>query len=253
VEKPKAAKFDGASLAGVLKGDQEKLPERTLVVQYAEQPNREKLEKGYACVMWKRWRLVHGNELYDLTADPGQQANVAAKHPEVFKKLKDYYEGWWKTVEPLTEDFVPIIVGSDEENPVRLSSADWAKVYCDNMNDLRAGRAKNGPWHIQAAKDGEYEIALRRWPKEADAALAAGVSAFKAVDGGLPEGKALPVAKVRLKVADLDETRPVAATDKEVIFSVRLPADRKMPMQSWLYDADAKDLCGAYFAYVRRK
>jgi len=121
------------------------------------------------------------------------------------------------------------------------------------MNDLRSGRNSNGPWHIQAAKEGEYEIALRRWPKEADAALAAGVPAFKGVDGGLPEGKALPVTKVRLKVADLDATRPVAATDKEIVFTVRLKAGEKLPMQSWLLDADGKELAGAYFAYMRRK
>jgi arylsulfatase len=178
---------------------------------------------------------------------------VADKRADIARKLKDYYETWWKTVEPLTEDFVPIIVGADQENPVTLSSADWAKVYCDNMNNLRTGINKNGPWHIKAARDGEYEIVLRRWPKEANAALAAGVPAFKAVDGGLPEGKALPVAKARLKVAALDETRAVAATDKEVVFRVRLKADEKLPMQSWLYDADGKELCGAYFAYVRRK
>jgi arylsulfatase A-like enzyme len=253
VEKPKAAKFDGMSLAGPLKGMQEERPNRTLVVQYGEQPGGQKLEKDRACVLWQKWRLVHGKELYDLAADPGQQTNVAGKHADVAKRLKDHYESWWKTVEPLTEDFVPVIVGADEENPVRLSSADWAKVYCDNMNDLRSGRNSNGPWHIQAAKDGEYEIALRRWPKEADAALAAAVPAFKGVDGGLPEGKALPVTKVRLKVADLDATRPVAATDKEIVFTVRLKAGEKLPMQSWLLDADGKELAGAYFAYMRRK
>src|SRR5262249_33544628 len=208
------------SLAGVFKGTHDKLPDRTLVVQYGEQPGGQKLEKNRACVMSKKWRLVHGNELFDLIADPGQQTNIADKHADIAKKLKDDYEGWWKAIEPLANDFVPIIVGADEENPVRLSSADWAKVYCDNMNDLRSGRHSNGPWYIQAAKDGEYEIALRRWPKEADAALAGGVPAFKGVDGGLPEGKALPVAKVRLKVARLDETRRVGAMDKDVAFSV---------------------------------
>ncbi|HJZ90672.1 MAG TPA: arylsulfatase [Gemmataceae bacterium] len=253
IDKPKAAKFDGANLAGLLKGTQDKLPSRTLVVQYGEQPGGQKLEKDRACVMRDRWRLVHGAELYDLASDPGEQTNIAGKRPEELKQLKDYYEQWWKAVEPLTEDFVPIIVGADEENPVTLSSADWAKVYCDNMNDLRTGANKNGPWYIQAAKAGEYQITLRRWPKAADAALAAGVPAFRAVDGALPEGRALPVAKARLKVADLDETRPVAATDKEAVFSVRLAADRKLPMQTWLYDADGKELCGAFFAYVRRK
>ena len=77
---------------------------------------------------------------------------------------------------------------------------------------------------------------------------------FKAVDGDLPAGKALPIAKIRLKVGDrLDETKPVPADAKEVTFSVALKAGTKLAMQSFCYDASGKELCGAYFGYVRRK
>jgi hypothetical protein len=106
---------------------------------------------------------------------------------------------------------------------------------------------------VIAAQDGTYEVVLRRWPKEADAPIAGGVPAFKAVDGGLPAGKALPIASVRLKLGDVDETRAVAPTDKGVTFTVRLKAGTKMPMQTWLLGADGGELCGAYFADVRRK
>ena len=54
-----------------------------------------------------------------------------------------------------------------------MSAADWANVYCDNMQNLRAGLNRNGPWHLLIEQDGTYEIALRRWPKEADAAISA--------------------------------------------------------------------------------
>jgi arylsulfatase A-like enzyme len=253
LKKREGAKFDGTSLAGLLKGSAEKLPDRMLVVQYGEQPNGQKLEKWHCAVLWQKWRLVHGKELYDLTTDPGQKTNVAEKNPDILKKLRNHYEEWWAGIEPQIDDFVPVVIGSDHENPVTLSSADWAKVYCDNMNDLRSGVNRNGPWHVLPEKDGDYEIALRRWPKEADAALTAGVPAFKGVDGGLPEGKALPVAAARLKIAELDATKSVGPQDKEVVFTVRLKAGQKLPMQSWLLDANGKELCGAYFAYVRRK
>ncbi len=250
---PQGAKFDGVSLAGLLKGTTDTLPDRILVVQYGEQPNGAKLEKGKCAVMWNKWRLVHATELYDLKTDPAQEKNVADQHPEVFKKLRDHYQKWWKEVEPLVDNFEPVSIGADQENPVTLSSADWARVYCDNMGDLRRGRPSNGPWHVLVEKDGTYEIELRRWPKEADAAIAAAVPAFKAVDGGLPEGKALPIAKMRLKIGDLDESKAVGPKDKGVTFTVTLKAGAKLPMQSWCYDADGKELCGAYFAYVRRK
>ncbi|HTU89749.1 MAG TPA: arylsulfatase [Gemmataceae bacterium] len=244
----KEAKFDGISLAPLLAGKKDTLPDRMLVVQYGQRP-----EKWDGAVMWNKWRLVKGKELYDLRSDLGQKKNVAAEHPDIVKKMRDHYEKWWAGVVPKIDDLSPISIGSDEENPVCLSAADWANVYCDNMFDLRAGRERNGPWHLLIEQDGTYEIALRRWPKEADAAISAGVPAFKAVDGGLPPGKALPIVRARLKIGDVNEAKPVAAGDQEVTFTVKLKAGTRTQMQSWFLDADGKQLCGAYFAYVRRK
>src|SRR5262249_19611000 len=162
--------------------------------QYGEQPGGQKLEKGRCCVMWHKWRLVHDRELYNLRSDPGQQTDVADKHPEIVKALRAHYEKWWREIEPGVNDFEPVSIGADQETPVALTSSDWNRIYCDNMRDLRTGRQANGPWSVLVEKDGEYTIGLRRWPKAADAPLRGAVPAFKAVDGELPAGKALPIA-----------------------------------------------------------
>ena len=47
--------------------------------------------------------------------------------------------------------------------------------------------------------------------------------------------------------------RPVGADDKEVRFTATLRAGTRLQMQTWFYDAAGQELCGAYFAYVRRK
>jgi len=253
LKKPETAAFDGVSLADLLRGKTDTLADRILVVQYGEQPGGQKLKKGRACVLWDKWRLVHHTELYYLKSDPGQMKDVAAGHPEIVKKLQDHYEKWWKGIEPGTADFEPVSIGAEQENPVTLSSADWNKIYCDNMQNLRSGKQANGPWTLLVEKEGVYEIEPRRWPKEADAALTAGVPAFKAFDGGLEAGVALPIAMIRLKIADLDETKPVGKFDKGTTFEVKLKAGARLPMQSWCLDAEGKELCGAYFAYVRRK
>jgi arylsulfatase len=203
--------------------------------------------------MWDKWRLVHDAELFDLKTDPGQQTDVAAKHSDIVRKLHDHHEKWWKEIEAGVDNFEPVSIGADAANPVTLSSADWNRTYCDNMNDLRTGKSANGPWSLLVEKDGTYEIELRRWPKEADAAIRAGVPAFKAVDGGLPEGKALPIATMRLKIADLDESKPVGKNDKGITFTVKLKAGTKLPMRTWCIDENGKELCGAYFVYVSRK
>lgn len=250
LEQPARARFDGMSLASRLRGASEpRLADRTLVVQYGQKP-----EKFDSAVLWQKWRLVRGQELYDLRADPGQQQDMSATHPDVVARMRNHYEQWWMKVAPLLAEPVPILIGADAENPVTLSAADWWNVYCDNMRDLRLGKEANSVWNIEVAKDGRYEIGLRRWPKEADAPIAAGVPVFHAVDGELPAGRALPIASVRLKVGDvLDETKPVPTDAKEITFTMSLKAGMKLPLHSFCYDSSGKELCGAYFAYVTRK
>jgi hypothetical protein len=255
---PSDAHFDGTSLAGLLQGSTETLPDRTLVVQYGQTP-----AKNEACVLWKRWRLVKGNELYDLDSDPGEQKNVAAANPEVMRRMQDHYDHWWAGVEGNLTDFSPVSIGADEENPTRLTAVDWADVYCDNARDVRTGKNTNGPWHILVEKDGTYQFSLRRWPVEADAALRASVAPFVPVDktplgngsdGGLPEGKALPIAKARLMIPGVfDQTKPVGADDKEITFVVPLKVGPKTTLQTWFLDDQDQQLCGAYFVYVERK
>ena len=48
-------------------------------------------------------------ELYDLQADPGEQEDVAAKHPEVVRAMDAAYDKWWAEILPCleNEDAVP--------------------------------------------------------------------------------------------------------------------------------------------------
>jgi hypothetical protein len=126
-----------------------------LVVQYGQI-----LKEWDSCVISGRWRLVQRDELYDVQADPGQQNNVAAQHPDVVKQMRAHYEKWWAGVEPTLADFCPISLGASQENPVMLSCSDWLEIYCDNVNSVlsgiggaRGGRGRGGE------TDGEYEIA----------------------------------------------------------------------------------------------
>jgi hypothetical protein len=164
-----------------------------------------------------------------------------------------HYDRWWAEVEPRLNDFVPIVIGAPEQNAVTLTAVDWADVYCDNvLNCVRPGENKNAPWTVAISRDGRYEFTLRRWPKEADIAITASAPEAKLTDGVYPAGKALPIAKARLKIGDFDQTLPVGAADKTVVFTVPLKAAAKLQLQTWFYDEQGKELCGAYYAYVRR-
>ena len=75
---------DGLSLAAHMRRPDKAVAERTSVVQYGHA--NEGARTGFtnrdrAAVMWGRWRLVDGRELYNIGEDPGQQEDVAEANP----------------------------------------------------------------------------------------------------------------------------------------------------------------------------
>jgi arylsulfatase len=242
------AAFDGTSLSPLLRGSAKALPDRMLVVQFSRM-NAARPQKNDAAVMWKRWRLVHGNELYDLAADPAQTTNLYEKRREIAARLQDHYESWWRRVEPLLDSHLPVHVGSKRESPTLLSACEWADVFLDQGAQVRRGERKTGFWHIEVEKPGMYSIALRRWPRDLDAALSSGIPAQKHEDGEFPAGVAIPIARARLKVGSFHEAKEVAAADREAVFRVRLPGGRAR-LETWFADAAGAPLLSAYYAYV---
>lgn len=113
-------------------------------------------------------------------------------------------------VEPRLNEFSPVHLGSDAENPVMLSPCEWADVFLDQGAQIRRGDKKNGLWHVFIERAAMYEISLRRWPIEADAPISGGLPPYQAHDGRYAEGIALPIAKARLKIADFDDSRAVS-------------------------------------------
>ncbi len=83
---------------------------------------------------------------------------------------------------------------------------------------------------------------MRRWPRETDLALG---------DPSGPDSARFPIAEAVVEVAGQRLTAKTAATEKEVVLRVQLP-EGKTTLQAWFRDALGKDLCGAFYSYVRR-
>ena len=101
------------SVAPLLRGEAQSLPDRTIFVQYRQNTNPP--EKWTNAVLTRRWRLVGGDELYDIKADPGQESDVAAAHPDVVSRLRAAHETWWDEVSPLLDQYCPISLGNDAD------------------------------------------------------------------------------------------------------------------------------------------
>ena len=251
LRKMRTTRFDGLSLAKVLRGKQSPPADRMLVVQFSrmEAPAP---RKGDAAVLWKRWRLVGDKELYDLNSDFGQKNNVIQQHPEIAAKLRAHYDKWWAGVAPRVNEHRAITVGDDAENPLQLSPADWDDSFLDQGRQIRRALRRTGAFNLLVARDGTYEIELRRWAREVDKPIVAGLPAFEHIEGQYPEGVALPITKARLKLGDLDESQPVGESENAVTFTTKLKSGRTR-LQTWFYDKDGAELCGAYYVYVTRK
>jgi len=251
LRKPRRAQFDGLSLAGLLRGEREHLADRTLVVQFSRMQSPAP-QKGDAAVLWQRWRLVQDKELYDLARDFGQTNNLITQRPDIAAKMRAQYDAWWSKVAPRVNEHSAITLGAKAENPTQLSPADWEDSFLDQGAQIRSGLRRNGAWNIVVARSGTYGIELRRWAREANAPLAASLPPQPNPDGEFPAGVALPITKARLKVAGFDQSRVVGASDTAVSFSVKLKSG-PTKLQTWFYDADGSEICGAYYVYVHNE
>ncbi|HBO43379.1 MAG TPA: arylsulfatase [Planctomycetaceae bacterium] len=250
LEVAEKSQFQGSSLVPLIRGDNESLDDRVLVVQFSRM-NVGRPNKDDAAVLWRKWRLLRGNELYNVESDPHQDRNVFDEHPEIVAKLQKHYDQWWAAVEPTLDTFQPSVVGADAQNPTRLCASEWADVFLDQGVQVRRGIERNGTWHIEVEQAGRYEIALCRWPREADTALTASTTPHTGEDCFFARGKALPIARARLRVAEHEVEKDVRPEDHEAVFTLELPKG-KTTLRSSFHNEEGKELCGAYYVYVKR-
>jgi hypothetical protein len=208
--------------------------------------------------MSQRWRLINGVELYDLEADPEQRRDVAADHPGVVAWLREGYEAWWAKVSRQFDDTIPIPIGDEAAKTVRLTTHDWRNdpVACAwNQSQVRAGLVCNGYWEVDIVVSGRYRFELRRWPREEDRAMVAGIPGplkpFRAeIEHGWGGGRAIPIVSAAIRVGDYEADKPVPPDAESVAFSCELQAGETR-LQTYLTDEEGNSI-GAYYVYVER-
>ena len=204
--------FDGSSINDLLHSDGKDWPERALVVESQRVVTPIKWRK--CAVMNDRWRLVNGEELYDLDADPKQVTDLAETKPDIVKEMRVDYDKFWNDVSKEHNLTSYMVIGSEHSPLVSLSSHDWLidKLPPWSQVHIKQGAvAEESFWAIEVERDGEYEISLRRWPVEAD----------KGINDGT-YGKAFNYKQARMKIGDVDETKDIPEGAKEVTFKVTL-------------------------------
>ncbi len=234
---PKGEAFTGHSLRPLLEGDEDALDDRKVVIQYKAEFN-----KWRGAVLWKKWRLVNGSELHDVTADPGQTRNLYDQHPEVVQTIRAHYEQWVEDTEPIMNQTNFVSVGVPQEKITWLSSCNWTGSYADNWGNL-ASQKVPGYWSLQVEKGGNYRVSMYMFHPETNAPL----------NGGLKQVRPRPVTQARLLVTGEGTTTvPVEPEDTHVTFDISLKKGEQVKLEGRFLDKDGKVLSGAFYTFVQK-
>jgi len=287
---PAGLKFDGRSIRPLLDpaANTAAWPhERMLVTD--SQRERDPVKWKQSAVMSGPWRLINGQELYDIKADPGQQRNVFAEQPARAAKMRAFYEAWWAELEPTFAQTTEIYLGHPEHPVVSLTGHDWIQEALPPWNQqhirvadgfaparTNAGQGKNakaaassatpaaaaeksrhaGHWAVKVVTPGRYEISVRRWPVEANHPISAALPPGEKVPGSdiafrARPGVAIPVTTATLRIGGRDlATSPVRATATAVTFAATLAAGSHR-LAPVFRTADGHEV-GAYYAVVTK-
>ena len=247
--------LDGISLEPLLEGNVSDWPNRVLYMDTQRELNLIKY-KNYT-VMDNRWRLVNGKELYDMNNDLAQKHNVIMEHPDVAEKLSLGYESWWNSImsEGVVERYAYIKVGSDQENPVRISAHDQLNGSLSVWHQTHAitGGLASGSWKIEVTKGGTYKISLCRFPRESGLMINSVFSEAEPcaeIENIRPASVKSDFKDAFLYLGPIRKKLPIEVNSSEVIFEGTIP-EGKYDMIAELIDQTGKTY-PAYYIYIER-
>lgn len=243
--------MDGTDVSPYLLGASN-IPDRYLVTdtQRISWP-----EKGKnSCVMDGEWRLVNGDELYNLAQDPGQNINLSEKYPERVADMNAFYETWWESVIKETK-YSTIDLGVEDNDVITCHDArtiDYLPPW--NQQMIRKGEPmKPAPFFVNFIQSGKYTFKLSRWPAESGMSLGAELSderpATETTDA-ISKGKAMKFKKAFLKIGDKEVSVAVDNTAKSA--NLELEVDQgKTELLAW-FEMENGTLTNAFYVNVER-
>lgn len=223
--KPKKI-IDGIDLSAYLQKN--KKPDRILVTD--TQRNQWPQKWKQTCVMFDNWRLINGNELYNINNDPGQEINLYEDNPLIVKKLIDYYNDWWSDVSK-EFNYTYINIEPNQINTLTSHDIHVNSITAWHQRDVRKGVAYEiAPFSLNFKESGVYEFSLRRWPKEVNLKLA------ETINDNYPStkywdekgiGKSMKFSSAFLKIGDEYYKKDVDNLSKNVKFKINVGAGKK--------------------------
>ena len=243
--------MDGTDISDYLLG-QSKLENRYLVTdtQRISWPVKGK----NSCVMDGDWRLIKGNELYNLAEDPGQLNNIAEGHPERVLAMNNFYDSWWESVIKETK-YSTIDLGVDDVDVITCHDArtiDYFPPWHQKM--IRQGKPmKPAPFFVNFVNDDTYKIKLTRWPIESGLALGAAIDdeiAATETTDPRKKGNAMKFKKAFIKIGDQEKSVVVDNSKQSADFELTLEKG-KTELLAW-FELENGTKTNAFYVNVEK-
>jgi len=230
--------IDGINLSFFLVSNE--APERMLVT---DTQRNQWPEKGkQSSVLYHNWRLVNGNELYNVQNDPGQDKNLYNIHPKIANQLQDYYNAWW-TDAAKEFKYSYIDIEPNKINTLTCHDIHVNSITAWHQRDIRKGVPVDpGKFSVNFKQSGTYDISLRRWPKETHLMLS------EEINDEMPatpfwdvqkKGESMDLESAFIIIDDKEYNLLIDKNDKAAKFSINIPKG-KISIESgfWLKNGD---------------
>lgn len=224
------------------------LSERTVFIHH-RQDYKAPFDVKRSSLMNGPWRLINGNQLYNIVEDKAQTKNVAKQHPDIVKKMlaSNKYFTTEAHMGTAYNHFVTPIVGTRHQRVITFTiqhamgenGGIWMPEHITG-----ATKSKNNAHAITFAKSGRYRISCARWPRECPGPIL-GIPAENPKN--MFEYKAISPKAVSIKLNAREFKKPIKAGDTEVSFETEVTAGDYIIEADFI---DGKDKYGVYYMYV---
>lgn len=224
--------------------------ERNLFIHF-RQDSKQPHDVKNSCVMHKNWRLINGNELYDLDKDKAQANNVADAHPEIVQSLLAANSAFMAETKlsPEYKEFVPVALGAEAQQTATLTiqhaMGDDPGLW-KSAQVAEGMKNRNNAYVVDVVSAGTYRISLARWARECPGSI-------HGVPTTNPKGqfvyKAIRPEKARIVVGEKVYTKDITPDMTEVAFDVQMPQGTCVLKTDFVEGGEAY---GVYYTYIEK-
>lgn len=246
---PKEMRLDGQDFSPLLTGDKSKLNSKVAFVHH-RQDWRQPKDVAKTCIMKEQWRLINGDELYDIDKDPKQEKNLAAKYPKLVSELLNKNAKFLEKVKENSEYYeLPVsVVGNKAQKEIKLTiqHAIGEDKGIWKPEQVSAGMKNTNNKHaLKVERSDLYEISCRRWPKECSGPIL-GIPSKNPKN--LFKYESISPEKVRISIANQIIEKGIKENEEEVLFTVHLNKGKTLLTTDFI---EGNKKYGVYYTYIK--